>query len=59
MVQDMRLDGTMKEMAADEPEVSVNGTRCSTKERPSLGRVVWNGGIRMLQERDRHYTCQS
>lgn len=56
MMQDMGLDGAMKDMAADESEVPVNSARCTPQEGPSLGGVVRDRDIRMLKERYGDYS---
>jgi hypothetical protein len=56
MMQDMGLDGAMKDIAADEAEVPVNSTRCTPQEGPSLGGVVRDRDIRMLKERYGDYS---
>lgn len=55
-MQDMGLDGAMKDMAANEAEIPVNSARCAAKERPSSGRIVRDRDVCMLKEGDGNYS---
>lgn len=52
VVQNVGLDDTVEDVAADEAEVAVNGGSGATGEVPNLGLVVGEGGIGVLEEGD-------
>lgn len=48
VVKNVCLDDTMEQMAADEPKIAVNRSRCPTHEGPCGRVIVGDCGIRML-----------
>lgn len=56
MMQDMGLDGAMKDMAANEAEISINSARRTPQERPGLGGVIRDWDVRMLKESYGNYS---
>ncbi len=52
VMQDMGFDNPMQELAADEAEFPVDGSCCAAGEIPSLGLIVRQRRVGMLEERD-------
>jgi hypothetical protein len=52
VVQHVGLDDTVEDVAADEAEVTVDGSGGTTGEVPDLGLVVREGRVGVLQEGD-------
>jgi hypothetical protein len=56
VVEDVGLDDAVEELAADEAEFAVDGCGGAAGVRPGLGRVMWEGRIRVLEEGDGDYS---
>lgn len=52
VVQDVGLNDTVEDVAADKAEISVDGSGGTTGEVPNLRLVVRKGGVGVLQESD-------
>lgn len=52
VVQDVGLDDTVEEVAADEAKLTVDGRGGATDEVPLIGSVVREGGVGVLEESD-------
>jgi len=52
VVQDVRLNDAVEEVAADEAELAIDGGGRAPNKVPLLGRVVGQGRVGMLQEGD-------
>jgi hypothetical protein len=52
VVQDVRLDDAVEELAADEPEFAVDGGGCAAGVGPCRRGVVREGGVGVLEEGD-------
>lgn len=48
MMQDMRLDSTMKDMSSNEAKIPINRRRRPSEKLPRLKRVAGQCSIRML-----------
>lgn len=55
VVQDVRLDDTVEEPAADEAELAVDGCGSTLDEGPLLAGVVREGRVGVLEEGDGNY----
>jgi hypothetical protein len=55
VVQDVGLDDTVEELAADEAEFTVDCCGGTTGISPGLGSVVWESWVGMLEEGDRNW----
>ena len=52
MMSDVSLDNFVEDMAANEPEVTINGCGSTAGKVPSLWKVMGKCGISMLKECD-------
>ena len=59
VVEDVSLDDTVQEIAADETEFAVNGCSCTTGVVPAGRSVVREAGVGVLEEGDGHYAIVS
>ena len=55
VVQDVRLNDAVEEVAADEAELAINGGGRAAHKVPLLGRVVRERGVGVLEEGDGHW----
>lgn len=55
VVQDVGLNDTVEDVAADETEVTIDGGSGATGEVPDLGLVVGEGGVSVLEEGNGDY----